>query len=118
MKFEENSHCTYEERINLVVKEIRNAYPIISYEDALQIAILDEPINRKADNDIKFMRYYYMLLILHKNDDMKYILYNELVKLEHLGLVDNKLSELMGEINKFMTNERVDFPVISEIYGY
>ena len=118
MSFEENSHCTFEERVELVAIEIKNAYPNISLADDVEIATLDEPIYRKADNDIKFMRYYYMMLILHNDSNMKIELYNELIKLVEDGINDNKLTEIMDEINKFMLNERDDFPIISEVYGY
>lgn len=118
MRFEENSHCTFDERVEMVSMEIIDAYPAIRIEDAVNIAILDEPINRPADNDVKFMRYYYMLLVLHRQIELRNAIYVEMSKLEKIGLNDGKLLNLMNEIEKYILGERIDFPIISEIYGY
>ena len=116
MRFEENSHCDFEEKVNLVIKEIVDAYPDISYEKAKEIAILDETINKPADNDIKFMRFYYMLLVLKQNLKYKKELFVEMFNLANSGLKDQKLYYIFNEIYNFMSGKRVDFPVISEIY--
>ncbi len=118
MKFEENSHCTFNDRIKLVSKEILSSYPNIRIDDALDIAILDEPINKPADNDVKFMRYYYMLLILHKQIDIRNVIYFEMLNLKESGLIDDKLLTLFYEIEKYLLGERNEFPIVSEVYGY
>ena len=117
MRFEENSHYSYDERVDLVAKEITDAFPNISKKQAIEIAKLDEPINNQVNNDNKFIRYYYMLLILHNNLELKNIIYQKMQNIINDGLEDNLLFELMDEITKFICNEREDFPIISEIYN-
>ena len=96
MRFEENSHCTLKERIELVSKEITDAYPEVPLEYAKAIALHDEPINKVANNDNKFMRYYYMMLFLKDHMNLIYTFY--------------------VEIYKFISKNREDFPLISELY--
>lgn len=118
MRFEENSHCTLKERIALVSKEITDVYPEVPLEYAKTIALHDEPINKVADNDNKFMRYYYMMLFLKENMNMIYTLYVEIYKVAYNGLNDKKLFKLLEEIDKFISKNREDFPLISELYGH
>ena len=115
MRFEENSNCTLEERIKLVAKEIVDAYPEVSLEYAKTIAMHDEPISEPVTNDMKFIRYYYMMMFLK---DLRYNMYIELYRLYNEGLNNKKLSMLMEEIDNYMLEKRKDFPIISELYNY
>ena len=73
--------------------------------DVYDLLDIVDTIAAKADNDIKFMRYYYMMLILHNDSNMKIELYNELIKLVEDGINDNKLTEIMDEIKlSFITS--------------
>jgi len=118
MKFEENSNCSFEEKISMVSNEIIEAYPEISLKDAEEIAMLDETINKPANNDIKFMRYYYILLITHENLTLRKKILKEITELAKKGFDDDKLYELFNEIYNFVSGKRIDFPLVSELYGY
>ena len=116
MRFEENSNCDFEEKVNLVTKEIIDVYPDISSEKAKEIAILDETINKPANNDTKFVRYYYMLLVLNQNPHYKKEFFSKMFDLINLGLEDEKLYFLFTEVYNFMSGRRLDYPMISEMY--
>lgn len=116
MRFEENGHCDFEEKVDLVTKEILDAYPNISIEKAREIAILDETINRPVDNDIKFVRYYYMLLVLNKSIYYRKELFAKMFDLIKLGLNDSNLYYLFNEVYNFLSGKRIDYPIISEMY--
>ena len=118
MRFEETSLCSFEEKIEIVTKEILDVYPNISKDNAIAIAKLDEPFSGVANNDIKFMRYYYMLLVLNDNLEMRSIIFSEMQNLISEGIEDEKLFQLMDEINRYMYKERENFPIISEVYNY
>lgn len=116
MRFEYNSDCTLDERINLVKKEILDDYPSISEGDAKMIAALASPVDDKVSNDEIFERYYYMMLIIPKDNPAFSTILRESFDIYNDGLVNQKYSLVMIEILKFFNNERDNFPLLSEFY--
>jgi len=116
MRFEYNSDCTLEERINIVKKEILDDYPSISEGDAKMIAVLASPVEDKVSNDEIFERYYYMMLIIPKDNPAFISLLRESFDIYNDGLFNQKYSLAMEEILKYSNHERDTFPLLSEFY--
>ena len=116
MRFEYNSDCTLEERIKIVKDEIMDDYPSISEADAKMIASLCGPVEDKVSNDEIFERYYYMMLIIKRNNPAFNGLLREAFDIYNDGLVSQKLSLAMEEIIKYVNDERDTFPLLSEFY--
>lgn len=117
MKFAYNSDYRIEERIQLVTAEIREEYPNISLSDAELIATLDNPIDDRITNDDKFYRYYMILLVIKRDHPVFFDVLKEAYKLYKDGLKSPILNETMVEIIKYINNDRLDFPIISEFYN-
>ena len=116
MRFEYNSDCTLEERIDIVKKEIIDDYPSISEGEAKMIASLCKPVEDKVSNDEIFERYYYMMLIIKKNHPAFNGILREAFDIYNDGLSNNKLCLIMEEILKYINDERDSFPLLSEFY--
>lgn len=116
MKFEYNSDCTFEERVELVTKEIMEEYPNISLECAQNAAVIDDPIDDKINNNHIFKRYYNVLLTLDKKDPIFNQVCNDLLRIYQSGISDNKLICLMDELMKYVNNRRSTMPLLSEFY--
>jgi hypothetical protein len=116
MRFEYNSDCTLEERIDIVKKEIMDDYPSISEGDAKMIAALSSPVEDKVSNDEIFERYYYIMLIIPKDNPAFKSILRESFDIYNDGLKNNRLSSAMEEIIKFVNHERDSFPLLSEFY--
>ena len=116
MRFEYNINCDSREKLELVSKEIMDAYPQISKDDALKIAALDNPIDDKCSNDDKFFRYYLILLVIGERHQSFAYVFNDMLKIYSGGIQSDKLNQLMEEIIKFAFKERSSFPIISEVY--
>ena len=116
MRFEYNSDCTLEERINIVKREILDDYPSICEADAKMIASLSSPVEDKVSNDEIFERYYYMMLIIKKDNPAFSTLIREAFDIYNDGLDNPKFVLAMEEILKYMNDERDTFPLLSEFY--
>ncbi len=116
MRFEYNSDCTLEERIDIVKREILDDFPMISEKDAKMIAAISNPVEDKVSNDDIFERYYYMMLILHKDHPAFKNVLKESFDIYIDGLKNPKFNLAMEEILKYMNGERMSFPLLSEFY--
>ena len=116
MRFEYNSDCTLDERIEIVKKEILDDFPSISEADAKMIAALSSPVEDKVSNDEIFERYYYIMLIIKKNNPAFSSLLRDAFDIYNDGLKNPIFSLAMEEILKYVNNERETFPLLSEFY--
>lgn len=116
MRFEYNCDCTLEERINIVIDEIRENYPLIDLKEAKMIAALSSPVDYKVTNDDIFERYYYMLLILKKGHPSYNRVLKDSFEIYNDGLNNPKLIMIMEEILKYASGDRLSFPLLSEFY--
>lgn len=117
--FEYNGNKDFDSRIELVSNEIRKLYKDISIEDSKKIALLEDPITTEFNIMMYFKRLYNILFIVQNNRilfnrvfvDLKnnYIKYKQRPdKNEYF------LDNLVIEINKFVNQERLEFPMLNE----
>lgn len=120
MNFEYNGNLEEKERIIQVAQEIMKCYPEIDLERAKLIASLEEPITTDVNSVIYFKRLYNMLFVVQKDKTLFNKVYIEIVKIYNLYLTsgenDNIVDSMMSELNKYVNNERIDFPIVSEFY--
>lgn len=116
MKFKYNSDCSFDERIEIESQEIINEYPEISIDDAKKIAALDNPVDDKITNDDKYIRYYYIMLIIKKGHPAYFKVFEDMYNIYNNGINDEKLIDIMYEIIRYNNGERIDFPLLSEMY--
>ena len=114
MNYEYTGNCTLEEKVNIVSKEIMEAYPEITLKDARYIAMLDNKVTKEADGHIKFRRLYNILLITFSNT----IIFNKVLKdmiSAYNSIKDKTISEtnLFEDIILFYKGELETFPIIS-----
>ena len=115
MNFEYNSHLEFEERVLLVSKEIKKAYPFISNSSIIEAAALSNPIDDHVTNDEKFHRLYLLLLVLDENKEDSTIVFNDIYNLYEDGLKEKKYNDIMEELVKYYSGNRSTFPLISEV---
>ena len=110
MRFEYNSNLTFDERVRLVVKEIKDEYPLIRDEDAYEAAALASPINtERLENNDKFDRYYFLLHTIRRNGEEFDHVFNDAFNLYQKGL-NEKNSNMMLEIINYVIGDRDTFP--------
>lgn len=109
MKFEYNKNLTYNDRVSLVAKEIRDEYPLISDHDAALAASFATPVDDKATNDEKFDRYYFIMKVIGKNNDEFSHVFNDAFDLYRDGLNSEIYKNAMFSIIEYATSDR-DFP--------
>lgn len=114
MRFEYNKHLTFDRRVDFVVKEIIDAYPLIDTNHAYVAAILCSPVDDKATNDEKFSRYYFLLRTIGRNSEEFNHVLNDAFTLfsDGLGYVNKRI---MLDIINFVADPFANFP---EIYDY
>ena len=110
MKFEYNANLVFDERVQMVVNEIKNSYPNITDEDAYAVAVLDSPIDDKSTNDDKFFRYYLIMRILGKNNSEFMNVFKDMYELFNRGLKSQKNKRAIIEIVNYVIGDRNSFP--------
>ena len=116
MKYEYNGNLLEDERIELVINEITDKYPMVTLDKAKSAALMEGRISSKKTNEDELCRLYNIMLV---NSDNKKIVaevfkdysnvvidcYRKGIKSDYLQLVDGIYDYLNGII---------EFPIISD----
>ena len=110
MRFEYNSDLDFDERVEFVFHEIKDAYPEI--EDFLIRDISENtlPIDDKVSNDDKFDRYYLILRIIGRDHPSFSQVFNDLYNVYEDGLHNKVYLNVMPKIIDYANGSRSDFP--------
>ena len=110
MRFEYNADLEFDERVEFVAKEVMDAYPFITYENACFVGTHAIPVDDKVTNDEKFNRYYFLLRTLDRSNIKFYYVFNDLNEIYKMGLVNEVYKNTMVAIIAYANNEIKDFP--------
>ena len=108
MRFEYNSNLVFEKRVKLVAKEIQDAYPFITDEEAKEAATLSIAIDDRHTNDDEFNRYYYILRTIGISNKYFLIVFSDAFKLYQKGLKD--YNEVMQKLIDYKMGYSSEFP--------
>ncbi len=116
MKYEYNGHLLEEERINLVVKEIVEKYPLVSVERAKEVAMLEGRISSEISIDDVLNRLYNIMLVNCDNENVVYVVYKDyLSALKRKDYNESdKYFSIIQQIDDYFQGF-VEFPIISEV---
>lgn len=118
MKFVYNGNLLEDERIEKVSKEIREAYPFVTFEEAKEVAMLEEPISKTKDFAMEFKRLYNLLLILQDKGKANLVCKDLFTLVKNVDLdKESKYSNIVEEVYRFLMGER-DFPYLEEFEEY
>ena len=117
MRFEYNEDLEKEDRINLVMDEIKSHYEDVDIYSAYMAALLSSPVDDKPTNDEKFERYYHLLRCLNPKNYSYLHIFNDLYNVYEAGIKKTEYNDCVREIIKYITGERNSFPVISDFYN-
>ena len=115
MEFEYNSNLEFEERVELVSKEIKKKYSDISNKSIIEAASIANVIDDYVTNDDKFDRLYHILLVLDKNKEDSTVVFNDLYNIYEDGLKNNRNIDMMTELVKYYSGNRESFPYMNEV---
>ena len=98
MRFEYNTNLLFDERIELVAKEIVDVYPDIDIDDALVAAAHAVPVDDKLTNDDRFDRYFFILKTIGRKHRAFYKVFNDAYALYQAGLEKESYKKAMLEM--------------------
>lgn len=116
MKYEYNGNLLECDRINLVINEIVNKYPLIDINKAKEVAMLEGKISIDKNVEMQFNRLYNIMLVTQDNKQIVKDVYVDLVELLKNNKNDGKIryySLIALNIANFLTNQR-EFPYLDE----
>lgn len=115
MNFEYNGNLLEDERINLVAKEIINAYPDITLSKAKEAAMLEGKISEKVTSKDKLDRLYNIMLVTSENKNIVSKIYPDFLKLlKETQTEDLEFYLKIAKVINDFLEKKSEFPYVSD----
>ena len=99
MNYDYNANLKFEERVDIISKEILNAYPSIGKECAIKIASIEMPIDTYDITDAKFKRLSNILFFCRNDEIIKNKVIEDILKsYKNLNIKNEKVDNYVNDI--------------------
>lgn len=112
MRFEYNADLFSDDFLEFVSNEIVDRYPLISTEEAKDIAVFTPSVDDKVSNDDKFYRCYLIMKCIGINHEEFEHVFNDAYHYYDMGLTNDRYISTMENIIDYVSGNSSEFPDI------